>query len=220
MQLNYNVFKNIPLFNGITENELTKMLECLGAIVKEFDKNQIIFWEGEPSEYIGIVLTGKVLIMKEDFDGNRSILSSADSTELFGESYACAEVGSLPVSIVASEKSKVMLIKCSKIQSPCAKSCSYHNRMIHNLLYIVAQNNISLNHKIEFTSKRTTKDKIMSYLYYMAKRAGNNSFTIPYNRQELADYLCVERSAMSAQIGKLRDEGIIEVNRSHFKILT
>lgn len=219
MELNYSVLKNIPLFNGISEDELDTMLDCLGAKMKEFDKNQIIFWEGEESEYIGILLSGKVLVTKEDFDGNRSILSSVNSGELFGESYACAEVGALPVSIVASEKSKVMLIKCSKIQSPCAKSCSYHNRMIHNLLYIVAKNNISLNHKIEFTSKRTTKDKIMSYLYYMAKKMKSNSFTIPYNRQELADYLCVERSAMSAQIGKLRDEGIIEVKRSWFKIL-
>lgn len=219
MEYNYDNLKNVPLFNGIDEIELDRILHCLGAYIKEYKKNHTVFWEDEPAEYIGIVLSGKVLMTSVDYNGNRNILSYAYTNDIFCESFACAELDALPISVIACEKSKIMFIKCSKLQSPCMKACTCHSRIIHNLLYIVAKNNISLNNKIELTSKRTTKEKLMAYLYFEAKRAGNNTFTIPYNRQELADYLGVERSAMSSEIGKLIKEGYILTTRSHFTVL-
>lgn len=208
-----------PLFADINETDLAEMLNCLGAKIKNYTRNQSIFLEGEPATSIGIVLSGEVQIIKEDYYGNRSIVALIEPAQIFAEAFACAHIKMLPVSVLSVCDSEVMLIDCERIMTTCASSCGFHNQLIHNLLRVVAMNNILLNRKIELISKRTTKEKIMTYLMSEAKRAGSNFFTIPYNRQELADYLGVERSAMSAELGKLRDEGLIEFQKSHFKMI-
>ena len=138
---------------------------------------------------------------------------------MFGESFACADVKRFPVSVVAVEDSQVLLIDSRRITVTCANACGFHNQMIFNLLKVVANKNLVLNQKIEITSRRTTREKLMAYLLLQAKIHRSDTFTIPYDRQALADYLEVERSAMSAEIGKLRRDGIIDCEKSTFRLL-
>ena len=211
--------KKCGLFEEIEEENLTAMLDCLGAKVFSVKKDMTIFCEGTPAKYIGLILSGAVQMVQDDFYGNRSIVKSIGENGLFGESFACAGITSLPVSFIASKDCEIMLIDCKRITYTCCNACSFHKQVIFNLLHLVARKNLDFHQKIEITSKRSTKEKLMTYLLSVAKQTGSSSFTIPYDRQALADYLGVERSAMSAEIGKLRKEGIIECQKSHFTIL-
>lgn len=207
------------LFDNVAKEDRSAMLACLGAKEKVVRRGQAVFSEGEPAMYVGIVLEGKVQIEREDYYGNRSIISIAAPGELFGESFACAELETYPVSAVAVEDSRVMLIDSRRITTPCCNACHFHSKMIQNMLKVVATSNLALNRKIEITSKRTTREKLMAYLMTQAKLHGSNCFTIPYDRQALADYLEVERSAMSAEISKLKKDGIIDCQKSRFCLL-
>lgn len=207
-----------PLFRDIERQELAKALECLSARVSSLAKGEVVLSEGDPANDVGIVLSGKLQIVRTDFFGNRSILAHLVPGELFGESFACAGVKEVPVTVAAVENAEVMLIDCLKITRSCGNTCHFHQRMIFNLLQIVAAKNLVFHQKIEVTSKRTTREKLMTYLTLQAKQQGSLEFEIPYDRQELADYLEVERSGLSAEIGKLRRQGIIETERRSFKI--
>lgn len=208
-----------PLFSGIDREHYDSMLHCFGARTMKVKKGNVIFSEGEPATGVGIVLSGSVQTLQEDYLGNRSILSMAGPGELFCEGFSCAKVEVLPVSMVAASDSEVMILDCSRVLTICHNACAFHNRMVRNLLHSVAGSNLRLNQKIEILSKRTTREKVMSYLLSEAKLQGTDAFYIPYDRQELADFLGVERSAMSTVIGKLRSEGMIDVNRKWFRIL-
>ena len=213
------VLKKCGLFEEIEEENLTAMLDCLGAKVFSIKKDMTIFREGTPAKYIGLILSGAVQMVQDDFYGNRSIVTSIGENGLFGESFACAGITSLPVSFIASKDCEIMLIDCKRITNTCCNACSFHKQVIFNLLHLVARKNLDFHQKIEITSKRTTREKIMAYLLSVAKQNGSNTFSIPYDRQGLADYLGVERSAMSAEISKLRKEGIIECQKNQFTIL-
>ena len=213
------MLKKCGLFEEIEEENLTAMLDCLGAKVFSVKKDMTIFQEGTPAKYIGLILSGAVQMVQDDFYGNRSIVTSIGENGLFGESFACAGITSLPVSFIASKDWEIMLIDCKRITNTCCNACSFHKQVIFNLLHLVARKNLDFHQKIEITSKRSTKEKLMTYLLSVAKQTGSSSFTIPYDRQALADYLGVERSAMSDEISKLRKEGIIECQKSHFTIL-
>ena len=213
------ILKKCPLFQGIREEDLSRMLHCLGARVQIFDKKYTVFAEGSPCRYIGIVLTGAVQIIQIDFYGNRSILSGVSPSEVFAEAFACAETPSLPVTVIASEASEIMLIDASHILHTCENHCGFHQQLIFNLMQDLAKKTILFHQKIEITSQRTTRDKLLTYLMLQEKKAGKNSFDIPFDRQELADYLEVDRSGLSAEIGKLRREGVLENTKNHFVLL-
>lgn len=213
------VLSHCPLFRGIEPSELSGMLACLGAKTVFYAKGQTIFCEGEKASHLGIVLSGAVQVIREDYYGNRSIVAQLGQTQLFGESFACAGVSSLPVSVTAVEECQIMLIDCKRIVTTCSSACSFHNQVVLNLLRTTATKNLMFNQKLEILSKRTTRDKLMAFLMLQAKQHDSNSFTIPYNRQALADYLGVDRSAMAAEISKLRKDGIIECTKSHFVLL-
>ena len=208
-----------PLFDGIGREYLFAILGCLGARVKEIKKHQIIFSEGDTANTVGIVLSGRAQVIKEDYYGNRTIVGMAEPGELFAESFACAGAVALPVSIIAAEDCKVMLIDSHRIAVSCSNACSFHSQLIQNLLKIVAEKNIQFNQKMEILTQRTTREKLLVYLNSQAKQKGSNSFTIPYDRQALADFLGVERSAMSAEISKLRKDGILHSRKNHFEML-
>lgn len=212
----YPILNSCSLFEGIAGEDLPGMLSCLGAAVITVPKGSAVFSEGDPARYVGIVLAGAVQIVQDDYYGNRSILAQAGPGELFGESFACAGVVSLPVSIVATEDSKLLRIDCCRITRSCSNACEFHNQLILNLLQVVAAKNLNFHKKLEITAKRTTREKLMAYLLWQAKLQKSDSFTIPFDRQGLADYLGVERSAMSAELSKLRRDGIIDFDRSHF----
>ena len=214
----FDILRKCPLFREIKGQELEKALEYLNARVSSFAKGEAVLNEGDPANYVGIVLTGRLQIVRTDFFGNRSILANLVPGELFGESFACAGVERVPVTVAAVEAAEVMLIDCLRITRPCGYGSQLHRRMIFNLLQIVAAKNLVFHQKIEVTSKRTTREKLMTYLMLQAKQRGSLEFDIPYDRQELADYLEVERSGLSAEIGKLRRQGTIEAERRRFKI--
>ena len=201
----FEILSQCPLFSGISREDLSGMLQCLGARSVSYEKGRTVFLEGDPALWVGVVLTGEVQILREDLDGNRSILAAAGPGQLFGEVFACAQLDRLPVTVIASADSRILQLACRRIIETCSQSCIFHSQLIHNLLKIVARKNLMLNQKIDFISRRTTREKLMAYLTAQAKAADSRIFSIPYNRQELADYLGVERSAMSAELGKLKN---------------
>ncbi|MBQ4650635.1 MAG: Crp/Fnr family transcriptional regulator [Firmicutes bacterium] len=195
------------------------MLGCLQAQVVRVPRGKAILEEGQPAEKMGILLSGSANIVQEDYYGNRTLVAGIEPAELFAESLAGAGVKEMPLSVVAAEDCEVMLIDCMRILRTCSNSCIFHTSLINNLLQVIAAKNLKLNQKIQIISRRTTREKLMAYLMMQAKNRGSSEFTIPFDRQELADFLGVERSAMSAEISKLRAEGIIECNRSWFRLL-
>lgn len=213
------ILKKSPLFMGISEDELIKMLGCLGARVKAYEKKHTILSEGSPANDVGIVLSGSVQSIQVDYYGNRNIFSENRQTEIFAEEFACAEVAEMPVTVTAGEPCEVMMIDCGHILHTCHNNCGHHQRLIYNLMRELANKNLSFHKKIEITAKRTTREKLLAYLMHQAKSVGNNSFDIPFDRQELADYLEVDRSGLSAEIGKLKREGIIKNRKNHFVIM-
>ena len=219
MQKNFEVLRKCTIFNQIEDESLVHALGCLKAKKKSYKKGDTVFAEGEKAGYLGIVLKGSVQLIRVDYFGNRSIFASVGQSQLFGEAFACAGVKSLPIDVIAAENTEVLLINAKNISSPCKNACAFHARLILNLLNTVANKNLVLHQKIEITSKRSTREKLMTYLLIEAKKAERATFTIPYDRQELADYLGVERSGLSAEISKLRNENVLECRRSTFTLL-
>lgn len=219
MKKYFSVLRRCPLFEQIADSDLERMLGCLGAKTEFFDKKYTIMSEGNPAKYIGIVLSGSVHVVQVDYFGNRSIISAVEESQVFGEAFACAETDSLPVSVIANEPCEIMLIECSHIMHTCTNNCGFHQKLIFNLMKDLATKAILFHRKLEVTSKRTTREKLLTFLNLESKRHSGNSFYIPFDRQELADYLEVDRSGLSAEIGKLRHEGIIENRKNYFRLL-
>ena len=219
MVKNIEILRKCPLFYGIEEDDLSRMLVCLGAKTVSYDKKHTVFAEGTNAMHIGILLLGEVQVELNDYYGNRSIVESVAPTEIFAEAYACTGTEPLPFSVITSEPSTVMLIDCSHILGVCHNGCGFHHQLIYNLMKALADKNMRFHKKIEITSRRTTREKLLTYLSFEEKRTGKKSFDIPFDRQELADYLEVDRSGLSAEISRLRQEGIIENRKNHFKLL-
>jgi len=213
------VLQSCPLFEGVNERDLKAMLGCLGGQVRAFARGEAIFAADSKAEDVGIVLSGSAQIVMDDFYGNRTIQDRVEPGGMFGEAFACAAVERLPVTVEGVRPGRVLVIRLKRITETCSNACEFHNRMVMNLLRAMAAKNLQLSRKIEITSHRTTREKLMAYLMTQARQARSSSFTIPFDRQALADYLCVERSALSAEIGRLRREGVLESDRSNFTLL-
>lgn len=214
-----DILQECPIFADISKENLISILSCLDAKVLRFSKNEAIFLEGDSIDCVGILLSGNAQIIRNDYYGNRNIITNIEPSQLFGESFAFAEVNSIPVSVISTDTTEVLLIKSHKISKACNNSCDFHNRLILNLLKIMAMKNIFFNQKSEITSKKTTKEKLLAYLMHQAKLNNSNKFTIPFNRQELADFLEVDRSGLSVEISKLRQNKIIECHKNNFTLL-
>lgn len=219
MQKYFPILKKCPLFEGIAPEDLSGLLVCLGARVIYAQKGQTVLQEGTLTNSIGIILTGSVHLVQSDYYGNRSIVTQIGPAQLFGEAYAFSAAQTLPVSIVAEEDSNILMLDSHRFTASCSKACSFHNRVITNLLYLVSDKILMLHQKIQVTSQRTTRSKLMAYLNLQAKIHGSSTFSIPFDRQTLADYLEVDRSGLSAEISKLRAEGILESDRNQFRLL-
>jgi CRP-like cAMP-binding protein len=219
----FPIIQNCPLFSGIEESDFRILSACLSAVKKRFEKNDFVFAAGEEADSIGIVLSGAVHVLREDFWGNREILTRVGPGGLFGEAFACAEVGAaipekLPVSVQAAEESEILLINSRRLHIFCPSACAFHTVLIRNLTRVLAAKNVILTQKLEHVTRRTTRGKLLSYLSEQAKRAGGKVFDIPFSRQELADYLSVDRSAMSAELSRMRDENLLRWHRNHFEL--
>ncbi len=213
------ILKRCPLFFGIGEEKLLTMLTCLGAKIEFFDKKYTVISEGSPAKYIGIMLSGTAQIIKIDYFGNRSIISNITAGETFGEAFACAELKETPITVIANEPCEIMLIDSNHILHTCSNNCGFHQQLIFNIMKELATKTIVFHQKLEVISKRSTREKLMTYLLIRAKQEDSNSFDIPFDRQELADYLEVDRSGLSAELGKLRKEGILSYRKNHFELL-
>lgn len=208
-----------PLFANVEPEDIRKMLSCLSIREKHFEKEAYIYTAETSVQEVGVVLRGSVNIIKEDYWGNRAIITKVTAGGVFGEACSCAGSRAIPLSVVAAEKCDVMFLNYRKVTTICSKICPFHTALIQNMLGLIAGKNLMLTNKISHLVKRTTREKLLSYFSEQAESAGSNHFTIPYNRQELADYLSVDRSAMSTELGKLRDEGLLEFHKNQFTLL-
>ena len=219
MQQYMEVLKNTKIFAGLGEDDITAMLNCLNARIKTYKKGGLVLCQGEISSKILILLEGNLHIQSDDYWGNRTILSKISVGEMFGEAYALPESGEVINDVSALEDSKVMLFDIDRVLSVCPSACRFHSAVIENLFSAISEKNRILVQKLSVISKRTTREKLISYLSGEAKRNNSPVFDIPFNRQQLADFLSVDRSAMSNELCKMRDEGLLEFNKNHFKLL-
>ncbi|WP_245570855.1 Crp/Fnr family transcriptional regulator [Anaerovorax odorimutans] len=219
MKKNIQILMKTELFSGIKENDLENMLQCLGATEKKYDKNEIIVNAGTILSSVGILISGNVQITREDLEGNRAILSEVSVGDLFGEAYVAARQRELPITVVAVSDCSVVWIPFRKIIVQCACVCTFHTVLIANMLRVIAEKNILMNEKMRLLSCKTTREKLYTYLVDYSEQAGSKKFVIPFNRGELADFLSVDRSAMSRELGKLKEEGLINFNRNEFELI-
>lgn len=212
----YPAIRTSQLFCGVSEDELKAMLKCLDVRVAKFDKGSYVLHAGDNVDSIGLVLHGSVLIEQEDIWGNRNILSNARQGQTFASTVACAVGSVLESNVVADCATTVMFLNVKRILTVCSSACAHHSRIVRNLLGELAQKNIHLNEKLGHMSHRTTRRKLLSYLSSESQRHGSLEFDIPFTRQQLADYLAVDRSGLSIELGKMQADGILEFHKNHF----
>ena len=208
----------MDLFDGIKEDDRSEMLKCLNAKKKQYKKGSTVLGRGGRTSEMGMVLEGSVHMVKDDFWGNRSILGQASPGQMFGEVYACLPRQGLEVDVVAAEDTEVLFLDVGRILTVCSSACSFHTRLIRNLLTILAEKNLMLTHKMEHMAQKSTRDKVLSYLSMEAEKQGGPEFAIPFNRQQLADYLSVDRSAMSRELSRMKAEGLLEYPRNRCRL--
>jgi CRP-like cAMP-binding protein len=207
-----------PLFERISISDVEAILSCLSASRKSYEKRNFIFLPETPVVSVGILLSGSAYVVQDDFWGNRRILARIEPGGLFGESCSCAEVDRMPFAVIAAEKSTALFVNYKRITTLCSSVCAFHARLIQNMLHILAEENMGLMQKIEHITRPTIREKLSSYLSSEARKAGAQGFVIPFNRQDLADYLGVDRSAMSHELCKMRDEGLLRFKKNHFEL--
>lgn len=210
------VIRSSSLFSGISETELTATLSCLETREERFPKDTFLLRTGDTAESIGLVLSGSVLVVQEDIWGNRNILSKAGPGQTFAAAYAFAPGSLLNVSVLAETPVTAMFLNVKRVLNVCPSACEHHSRIIRNLLGELAEKNLRFGEKLTHMGQRTTRAKLMSYFSAEAQRLGTYEFDIPFSRQQLADYLAVERSGLSLELGKMRSEGLLDFHKSHF----
>lgn len=220
MEKYLELLETLALFDGINRNDIPVILNRLKSTASFYEKGEYIRLEGDAADFIGIVLEGEIHVLQDDYYGNRNINFSFHAGDMFAEAFACAEAAELPVDILATSRAYILFLDRSMLFGKCSKTCAFHSILIRNLLKIVAGKNMLLNQKLSYSSHKTTGEKIMAYLSDQAKLHHSSEFIIPFNRQELADYLGVERSAMSAEISRLQKQGRLITRRSYFKLLS
>lgn len=217
--MNLDLLINCNIFNGITKTQLETLFSTLHHRLKFFKKNEVIYRAGDRVNSLGVVMSGSVTIAYYDIWGNKSILDKLSAPQVFGETYACLSEEPIMVDVVATEDSQILLIEIASILEFHHTNSAFHNQLVKNLLIIATQKNLVLSHRIFHTSSKSIRSRILSFLSFQAKKRGKLEFSIAFDRQQLADYLNVDRSALSNEISKLQKEGIIKVNKNHFVIL-
>ena len=206
------------LFEGIKTQELGKLLDCIAPRHKKYRKGSFVFVEEDDPAFIGMVLSGLLHIVRDDYWGNRTIVTQIEPGELFAEAFVCGGVHKIPVSVTAAKDTEIIQFDFNRITTLCSSACAFHSGLVKNMLSILAQKNMRLMDKLECLTQRGTRAKVLHYLSTLAKRQKSAALTIPFNRQELADYLSVDRSALSAELCRMRNEGILSFRKNHFFI--
>lgn len=207
---------NTQLFRGISESEIEELLLCLSAYERKFNKGDVIFRAGSPIDEFGLVLSGSVNIVVNLYWGNSIIFGHVGKGEVFSENYAAVPGKELLCDVVACEDTRVLFLKMQNVMTTCRKGCAYHNRIIQNMLRISAQKNLNMSSRMMHTASKSLRERLLSYFSEQALERGSAHFTIPFNRQQLADYLAVNRSAMSNELSKMQEEGLITFRKNEF----
>ncbi|UWP58818.1 Crp/Fnr family transcriptional regulator [Ruminococcus gauvreauii] len=214
--MDYIFLSKTLLFRGDSPEEIKIILDCLGCEQKTFKRGEAIYRSGDVVQSLGIVLSGRVQIENDDLWGNKSILDSVGPGQVFAETYACVPGEPLMVSVIAAEASEILFLNIGRVLKTCPNACQHHSRLVSNLLTISARKNLNLSRRIFHTSSKSIRGRLMSYLSFQAARHGCFEFTIPFNRQQLADYLSVDRSAMSNELSKMQREGLLTADKNRF----
>lgn len=210
---------NSPLFSGIQPDELKTMLGCIGYHISHFQKGEMIAFEEENIRHVGIILSGKVDMIKEDLWGNKTMLVRIGRDEVFGETFACGDDNVSVVSFIVSEDAKILFLPFDKVMHSCTMACVFHHQLIENMVRIIANKNRDLMRKVEVISKKSLREKILAYLSIQAQMHQSGYFEIPLGRVEWAEYLCADRSALTRELVKMKEEGLIDYDKNCFRIL-
>jgi len=213
-----SVLRICPFFIGLEDQEILSILRCMNASIASKSQDSYIFRAGDSTDVMGLVVSGSTLIIQEDLWGHRNILSKCYAGDFFGEPYAAKHGAILNISVVANEDSEILFLNINRLLVTCPTACDHHQKLIRNLVSVLANKILIFNDKITHISKRSTRDKLLSYLSSESMKQSSLSFDIPFDRQQLADFLCVERAAMSVEISKLQKEGLLTTNRNHFEL--
>ena len=207
------------LFTGVKEEEIALMLKCLQGKLATYQKGAYVFSQGECIDKIMVLVEGGLHIQRDDYWGNRSIINMIGVGEMFGEAYVAPESGALLNDVVAVEDSVVLFFDVNRIVATCPNACPFHKLVVQNLFFSISEKNRKLVQKLGYMSRRTTREKLISYLSDEAKKQNSSTFEIPFNRQQLADFLSVDRSAMSNELCKMRDAGMLTFEKKRFTLL-
>ncbi|MCD8015991.1 MAG: Crp/Fnr family transcriptional regulator [Lachnospiraceae bacterium] len=213
------VLKRTQLFSGVSENEISSMLTCLNVTLKTYKKGEYVFREGEHLSDIAVLVEGQLHIQRDDYWGNSNIISIVSVGEMFGEAYVTPNSGAMLNNVIAIADSAVLFFDAKRIITTCPSACRFHSMVVQNLFYAISDKNRKLVQKLSHMSNRSTREKLMSYLSEESSRQNSSSFIIPFNRQQLADFLSVDRSAMSKELCKMRDDGIIRFEKNQFTLI-
>lgn len=215
---NAELLMNTELFSGLTKEEIEETMGCFQFTKKQFNKGETIYHAGDVVHDIGLVISGNVNIESDDAWGNRSILENIGKGHVFAENYASLKEEPLLINVVAADKTEILFINITKLLTPCCNHCAHHNKMIQNLLSLAARKNLMLSRRIFHTTPKTIRGRLLSYLSTQATLHDSRYFTIPFDRQQLADYLGVDRSALSSELGKMKKDGLIDVHKNDFHL--
>ena len=206
------------LFQGIREHEIEAMLTCLSAEERTYRKDAYIYRAGDVTGRLGGVMEGAVNIIKDDVWGNRKIIENIGGGQIFGETYACLKGEPLMVDVQASERSRILFMDVNRILTTCSSSCDFHNRLIRSLMYVLAGKNLMLTKKMDIITPKSLRERVMVYLSQESVKQGCRTVTVPFNRQQMADYLSVDRSALSAELSRMQRDGVISYEKNRFTI--
>ena len=214
--MDYLFLSRTVLFRGISPDEVKSMISCLQAFTKTYPRGTIIHHAGDTIHSVGMVLSGSVSIENDDIWGNKSILDRVAPGQTFAENYACLPNELLMVNVVAVEPTEILFLNTNKMFTVCSNTCMFHSKLVRNMLSISAQKSLNLSRRIMHTSSKSIRGRLLSYLSFQATQHGSLEFEIPFNRQQLADYLSVDRSAMSNELSKMQRNGLLRVERNRF----
>lgn len=207
----------IELFKKINNNDVLELLKCTGIKTKTFKKDAFILKNGAKIDYLGVILDGNAQITKQDSLGKNVVIETLKVNDIFGHNIVCLGEKYSPVDIISENNCEVLFLPFEKVITPCAKLCPYHLQLIKNIMMMISKRNSLLTDKIDILGQKTTREKILTFLN--SYKNEEKSFSIPYSRKEMAKFLCVDRSAMSRELCKMRDEGILKFYKNNFELL-
>ena len=207
---------DIDLFENIENNDVLKLLQCMGIKTRNYKANSYILKTESKIDFLGVILDGSAKIIKTDLLGKKTVIEELKINDIFGHDIVCLGKNKSPVDIIAECNCEVLFLPFEKVVTPCNKLCKYHLQLIKNIMKMISKRNSLLNDKIDIIAQKTTREKILALLETYKQ---DGEFTIPYSREEMAKFLCVDRSAMSRELCKMRDEGILKFNKNRFKLL-